>query len=618
MYKKIAFFFLLFTLNMLCAIPNFAFNKTGTSLGEAPIHASMTFSELTVPFESDPLIIDGEIMMPAETFFEQIKAQIYKMPSEQSFVAYKDNTFIKFKEGSTIAYLNGSKRLLKIAPFRYKGTLYIPFDITAQSFDIKYQFDDKKYHLNAEYRAPIHAYKIYKDVYYKSIILHHFGVGFYIPSSWSKLDKDTYKYGIKNNYQDFYMEFSPIPINESYSRKKLFDELKASVGKQYKDLEIKEIKTFKAGNFLVDSIYFNTVAENTHKNHCLYLIYEGNIGYVFTGHFNEAQDGIEIKEAFDNIVSSFQLNQLTINPSMEYYVEFMPFFNNNMAFKSNLYSNMTVDNQFVLEGTVDKNSGIKGINVSIERDGQRLDAYLPVEEGVFKGIVYVPFGTGKHNITLALDGAKATAKTPPSTLPVSENTVEHLIANVDKLNAYVNEAIKPSFSTDAENVCLKFSVINIASSAIKDTLPSRFINYDQPDVYATANRLTYNLSSEYAKAKVVYQWLYDTYTLNQMVSMDAIRPLDQLIKTTVANPLELSVLQVGIMRALDIPSRIVRGQEEDAVHFWVETYINGKWLISDIANDIDLRVTPLDDVQFFNLNKKTHYDGYISVEILPF
>lgn len=617
MYKKIAFFVLLFTLNILCALPNFAFSKMGTSLGEEPIQASMTFSELTVPFENEPLIIDGEIMIPAETFFEQIKAQIYKMPSEQSFVAYKDNTFIKFKEGSTIAYLNGSKRLLKIAPFRYKGTLYIPFDITAQSFDIKYQFDNKKYHLNAEYRAPIHAYKIYKDVYYKSIILHQFGVGFYIPSSWSKLDKVAYQYGIKNEYQDFYMEFSPIPINDQYNRKTLFEDLKASIGKQYQDLEIKEIKTFKAGNFVVDSIFFNTEKESTHKNHCLYLIYEGNIGYVFTGHFNETRDGIEIKEAFDNIVSSFQLNQLTINPSLEYYVEFMPFFDNNMNFKSNIYSNMTVDNQFLLEGTLKKNSGVKGIDVSIERDGQRLDAYIPVEEGRFKGIVYVPFGTGKHNVTLALDGGKET-QPPIKTLPITENAVEHLIENVDKLNAYVDEAIKPSFSTDSENVCVKFSVINVASASIKDTLPSKFINYDQPDVYATVNRLTYNLSSEYAKAKVIYQWLYDTYSLNQMVTVDAIRPLDQLIKSTEANPLELSVIQVGLMRALDIPSRIVRGQKSDGVHFWVETYINGKWLISDIANDIDLRTTPFDEVQFFNLNKKTHYDGYLSVEILPF
>lgn len=593
-----------------------AYTTVRTSLGENPEWVSMTFSDTKVPFENAPMVIDGEIMIPAETFFDYIKAQIYKMPLENQFVAYKDNTFIKFREGHGFAYLNGSKKKLNVAPYLFQDTLYIPFDLVAQSFNINYEYLPKNFSLLAAYRDAAPQYKVEGENTYKSITLNTLGISFFIPTSWSKLEGANHRYGLKNVYEDFYIDFTPVQLNKDYTRKRLFEDLKNALLKSSPNSEIKEIKAYKSGDYLIDSIYFTSKKQDPYNQHVLYVIYESNIGYVFSGKFNDAQTGSAFKDIFDYIIRSFQINRMTINASQEHYVEFMPFFNHNFTLKSPIFSNMTLENQFVLEGTLKENSDLKGLNISVEKNSQRLDTYIPISEGSFKGTVYIPFGTGKHNITIALDG-KANAKPNPSEPPATPK--EPLLDDLFKvLNATIDEAIKPSFSTESENVCLKFSVINVSSTAIKDTLPSKYINYDQPDVYATANLLTYNLSSEYAKAKAIYEWLYDHYDINASVEGKGLRPLEVLVKENKANALELSVLQVGLMRALDIPSRIVRGNNEMMGAFWVETYLNGKWLITDIANEILDRPLIPSEVKYFNLNRKTHYEQFITTEILPF
>lgn len=593
-----------------------AYNTVRTSLGENPEWVSMTFSDTKVPFENAPMVIDGEIMIPAETFFDYIKAQIYKLPFESQFVAYKDNTFIKFREGHDFAYLNGSKKKLNVAPYLFQNTLYIPFDLVAQSYNINYEYLSKNFSLLAAYRDSAPQYKIEGDNTYKSITLNNLGISFFIPTSWSKLEGATHRYGIKNAYEDFYIEFTPIQLDEDYTRKRLFEDLKNALLKTAPNSEIKEIKAYKSGDYLIDSIYFTSENQDKYNQHVLYVIYESNVGYVFSGKFNAKQTGNAFKEILDYIVRSFQINRMTINASQEHYVEFMPFFKHNFTLKSPIFSNMTLENQFVLEGSLRKDLDIKGLNISVEKGNQRLDTYLPVAEGVFKGTVYIPFGTGKHNITIAIDGKNASkSESQPLNAAPKEPLFDELF---NALNETIDEAIKPSFSTQSENVCLKFSVINVSSTAIKDTLPSKYINYDQPDVYATANLITYNLSSEYAKAKAIYEWLYNNYNINASLEGKGLRPLEVLVKDKKANALELSVLQVGLMRALDIPSRIVRGNNDLMGAFWVETYLNGKWLITDISNEILDRPLIPSEVKYFNLNRKTHYEQFITTEILPF
>lgn len=589
---------------------HFAYSVFPT-LGDQKEPVEIVFSETPIDFNNKPFILNGEVMIPTRAFFERIGTQIFWSEKTEAFIAYKDNTFLKFKKDSNLAFLNGKEIALSVAPFAFNNTLYVPLSTSASAFSIDYTLDRAFLKASADYRDPVYQYRTFDYQTYKRIQLLSYGVSFYIPDHWNSLEGVSNRYGIENDFQSERLDVTVLPLDLSYTRSGLFETLKQNLAAEHGEaFNILEAKTFKPGDYTISSMIFTTDNRNEKgdlTHHALYVILEGGTGYILSGHY-ESDDWKTTLITFDNIASTFQINKLTINSLQEHYVELTPFFENQMTLGQRLYSNMLVENEIPFKGVIGGERPIRGLKVGVKKDQQRMDFYIPVIDNRWDGILYTPFGLGKHNVTVVIDYYAE----PNPTTPL---WVDSLLAGDLSLDSFVESALEPDFALDSENAMLKFSVVNISSETIKDILPSQLINYDTPDVYAAVNRVTFNLTSEYAKARALYDWVFDNYTLSPEVSNTGILSVEQMVNARDGNALEICVLYAGLMRALDIPARIVRGTQAEGSVFWVETFINGRWLISDIVRDLSENQN---EVNHFNLNRTLHYSQFDKTEILPF
>lgn len=613
MIKKLLFL-LIVVLSLSIKTPIYFSNTLFPTIGDQKEPVEILFSESAIDFNNRPFVLKGEVMIPTRAFFERIGTQIFWNENSKEFMAYKDNTFLKFKEGETSAHLNGKTIALPIAPFQFNNTLYVPLSVAASAFSLEYTFDPLALKVSANHRDPVYQYRLFDEANYKRIQLLNYGISFYIPDLWNNIEGITNRYGIENDFQNEKLDVTILPLDLSYTRSNLFDTLKQNLTQQHGDaLNIIESRTFKPGDYNISSMVFTTGVEGPNGqliHHALYVILEGGVGYILAGHY-ESDDWTSLIRTYDHIASSFQINRLTINSLQEHYVELSPFFENAMTITHTLHSNMLVENEISFKGHLSSERDVRGLKIAVQKNQERIDFYIPVIDDHWDGVIYTPFGLGKHNITVVVDYYTPITTTAPVWF-------DSLLLGEISLDTFVDSAIQSDFPLDSENTALRFSVVNISSENIKEVLSTEWINYDAPDVYATVNRITFNLTSEHAKVRALYDWVYRNYTLTPELSQTGILSVEQMVNTREGNALEICVLYAGLTRALDIPARIVRGTDDSGSVFWVETYINGRWLISDIAKDLSEKNGTLEGVDYFNLNRTIHYSQFEKIEILPF
>lgn len=585
----------------------FAINLFPTK-GATREEVTISFSGTPLEFANKPFVINGEVMIPTRTFFERINAQVHWNNAIQTFVAYKDNTFLKFKVGDSLAYINGKATPISVQPFIHNGTLYVPLSAAAGAFGLNFDHVHADQWVSVDYREPVYQYMTMGFHHYKRIQLLNLGISFYIPEFWDALDEDITQFGFITPFDDYVLDVTVLPLDNTFSRSSLFDILKNNLELEHGDsLEVLETRTSRPGEYIANALYYTTQEEELLIYHALYVFFENNIGYVFSGSYSEANDLIDARTIYDTIISTFRISKLSINEHQEHYVEFNAFFDYGLTLIEPIHSNIMIDNTIHFKGTV-ASEDVRGLKVAVAKDGQRTDFYIPVINQRFDGFAFAPFGLGKHNVTLVLD-----IDNQVSDLPMNE------AHDFTSLESYVNEMLKSSFNIDQEAAAMKFSVVNTSSEPIRDLLPSQFVNYDTPEVYATVHRVTFNLTSEYAKTLALYEWIVKNYAFTSNIPESGILSVEQMIQANEGNALELSVLYAGLIRALDIPARIVRGQNDDGVAFWVETYINGRWLIADIVKEIITKPEELEpSTDYFNLNRTLHYNQFNVVDVLPF
>jgi transglutaminase-like putative cysteine protease len=91
--------------------------------------------------------------------------------------------------------------------------------------------------------------------------------------------------------------------------------------------------------------------------------------------------------------------------------------------------------------------------------------------------------------------------------------------------------------------------------------------------------------------------------------------MQTVIDAKIANPIELSMLYTGLLRASNIPARIVKGNTEFGSTYWVETYLNGKWGVASIVDEIRENSPSR---LYFNMSRSNFYENFLTVDILPF
>jgi len=119
----------------------------------------------------------------------------------------------------------------------------------------------------------------------------------------------------------------------------------------------------------------------------------------------------------------------------------------------------------------------------------------------------------------------------------------------------------------------------------------------------------------YLHGLALYNWIVENYTLKEALNPNGLLNAKELVEWRSANSVELCILYTALLRATDIPARMARGINEEGIDYWVETFLNGQWVVSSIAQETQFKFT---DLTYFNLERTSFYKDYSIVEQLPF
>lgn len=600
MFKKVIF--LLIPLIVLTT--HFVF--AGPSMGGEPVSGTVLLSEQTINFTNKPFILNGEVMVPAKDFFEKIGSQVLLIENSNEVVSYRDNIFMKFKPNSPIALVNGKQKTMPVSAFIHAGELFIPASFASMSNEMTYTADETLRTISIDYRENVLEYQQFGFRHFKRQSLANWGISFFIPEYWTRDEDVLATFGVENSFESYRLIAEILPLDNQQTRATITDaEVNALRTTYGKSLEIASISTMTLGEYTSDVVYYDLNIDGVTTHQILYVFFEQNHGYILRGSYPSTNDFLESKEIFDTIASTFSITKLTVNENLEHYTEMTPFFEHEVLLNSELYSNMPVDNHFKLSGTIGNPKDLTGLRIFVSKDDQVTDYYIPLIDNTFNTTIFTPFGLGKHNITvIADDGTNH-----------NSNAFAGLDPLVNSVDDYVSQIILFDSHFDPSKSIVKFSVINASDEPIKDFLATDYVNYDHPDVYNIANALTFTLTNQYSKSRILYQWIIDNYKYTDQIRAEGLMNMHDLISTNEANAAELGFIYTGLLRASDIPARMARGIKEDGIDYWVETYINGQWLVSSVTADVQDANAILD---YFNINRVLHYENYITVEILPF
>jgi hypothetical protein len=492
---------------------------------------------------------------------------------------------------------------MPVSSFTFKGELYIPSSFAAAAHELAFETESTSHAMSIDFRENILEYRQIDFRHFKRISLTNYGISFYVPEYWSEVADKVATYGVENSFESYAFEANVMTLNPQYTRPILTESILEGLVAEHGDaLNLVSSNTMVLGDYTSDAIYYDITSEGVTTHHSLYIFFEQNNGYVFKATYPDTNDLEESREIFDTIASTFSITKLTVNEQLEHYTEMTRFSEYGVELISEIHSNMIVDNQFQLNGTLSHPKNIKGLNVIVSKDGDMFEYYVPVIDNTFDAKLYTPFGLGKHNITVIAD--ETTSKL--GSLDINAFTT---------LDDYIEQTLLSNYDFDEAETILKFSVLNASNEPIKDLLPTTYINYDQTSIYDITNGITYNLTNQYSKSKALYEWIVSNYTLDELLKPTGLLTAKELVEIKSANSVELCILYTALLRAVDIPARMARGITEDGVDYWVETYLNGQWMVASIAQETQYK---FNDLTYFNLNRLTHYENYNIIEQLPF
>jgi hypothetical protein len=229
----------------------------------------------------------------------------------------------------------------------------------------------------------------------------------------------------------------------------------------------------------------------------------------------------------------------------------------------------------------------------VTRKDEQVEFYLPVENDHFEAWIYTPFGLGKHNIQLAITGQE-----------------EKIILGNTNL-----DSSQVSKSKDL----LFFSVVNISTDPLRYLIPTRMVQSDHEYISSMSQLITYKSSTLYGKASSVYTFIkenIDVLTVNTInyTALDVYENYEGTRR-------EIAYYTTALLRAQEIPARIIHGQNDFISHYWVEAFLNGRWFIIDPTGDqgipdilVDQDQSPL--MPSFNPNRNAYDVKYPNQKIV--
>jgi transglutaminase-like putative cysteine protease len=595
---------------ILITTPNFAASYPVRKAVPVPdgitTYANVLLDGAPLSFDNAPIALNDDIFVPAAQLYTILGIQTYWFEDTGELVGYRDNTFIKFKMNRDIVYVNGSAIKMKTPAFMRDGIQFVPMKVIADAFSMTYNYDKTTHTLALDFRENIYQYKQIGFRQYKKITTTNWGISYFIPEYWEALEGNNNAYGVSNDFETYAITPQVLPLDSSFNRNILASTLEKNMRYTYgRAIDFGDVKLSVYNGFLCSQTDYDLTLDDRAYKGSLYIFFENNIGYAFDCLYDAQNSLYEGEDIFNAVMDTFQISKITIDENAEHYIELNKFFVYRTTLSAPIYSNMMADGQFRFEGYVENNEDnrLKGYHIVIKKDTETIAYYAPLMANQFSASVPLPFGVGKHDISIYVDEF--------SDMPEQAKTSDL------SLDDYIEEVITDDDDSAPEDLIMRFSVINTSDAENKYLLPSAYIDFDNNDVYTIANSITYDQTSEYGKAKSVYTWVLKNYAYTEDASNQVIYTAHEMLGYREGSDFELTLLYTGLLRALDIQARVIRGTSADYSHYWVEVYLNGKWIVTDIASDV-MSKNIFSTQKYFDIDRTLHGSQYEKTELLPF
>ncbi|MBI9015036.1 MAG: transglutaminase domain-containing protein [Clostridiales bacterium] len=354
---------------------------------------------------------------------------------------------------------------------------------------------------------------------------------------------------------------------------------------EYKEEVIFSKSEQKIYNYLTSNVlYFTTNVNDIITKHVIHFISADDQVHIVAFKYPNNISEKFILQVFENIMQTFYIDGLSFDKSSEHYLEFQAARNYHLKVSSKAYSNMTVNDIFPLEGYFNSDEKIDSLTITVSRGDEQLEFSVPVENNSFMTNIYTPFGLGKHDIKIAI--------TPKEEKITFDNSVP-----IDAPN---------------EQLLLQYSVVNLSKYDIQYTIPTKMVQSNDRDIESMSKLLTRKFHTDYSKAKAIYDFILEDIEVLEIneINFSAREVYEQYQGTQK----EIALYLTALLRAQDIPARIIEGSNAYVTHHWVEAYLNNEWIIVDPFGDSVLIELELDTMMVlppgFNASKTTYKNRY--------
>ncbi len=533
----------------------------------------------TLPINSENKVLDinGEIIVPMIELFEDLGAKVY---TGDIITGYYLNTFIKIDTKNNYYAINGKK--YNYDDFMHNDVVYIPLE----ALNIFFDFDIEEYSNGNLYINPnkIIRYNSYNNIPYRDINLKDREVRFSLPLDWIKYNDN--KYGYSSNFGEVNVTCYTQKLNDNINTDIIIDTYVEHLTINPNVILGKLLK--KNYNYLNSNVlYFTENVNEIIQKHIVNFIKTDNKVFIVEFQYPEQLSEPFILGVIEDIMNTFYIDGSSIDTSSEHYIELNAFRNYNCNLTTEIYGNMTVYNHLELKGYFDTKEKIEGLSVIVSRGDDKIESYVPVVNNSFSKIIYTPFGLGKHNIKISIDSKE------------------------DKI------ALSDFNKRESPKTLIKCSVVNINNKNIRYIIPTKYIPCKNRNISSLAKLLSRNDFTTYSKAISLYNYIKDDIKIIDNDEGDVIDVHNNYEGSTYNTTLYLATL----LRSINIPTRVMQSTGIYN-HTWVESYINGKWII---INPFDY--TSIDEINIlreieikrgFNIDRDNIYSKLENIIILDY
>lgn len=554
---------------------------------EAPLFAAekssvqVIFGDRTISFDATPYLSKKVLMVPAKEAMEKLGLQVRALNNDKTLVGYKNNVYIKIVAGK-YGYRNGKSYRYKTPSVIKNDILYMPLSFLTKSYD--YDLVEKSGVYTISHIGSSGRFTLMNDIYYKTYDISPYDVSLSIPDYWEKSKTSDLKFSYKDDYENSLLEISTAPRMSGDFSKLVENYIESSILLQNK-YTVKSVNRQRLDLFDSALITASNTLSESNETLYLYLIRAETQLYILKFTDRSTSSVNQPTTLYRNIAKSFKVNRLSVDYSSEYYIEYDAY--NTYGFKSEtpLYSSITVENIMSLKGTLNNKTPYDRLVAYVKRGSESSYFTVQIKNDQFSGKIYTPFGLGRHQITL------------------------FFVPNTADASTY------EKYMRSTQYKVLEFSVVNTAFNTLKYLIPSTLVNADDPAIVNTATAKTYKHLKRIDKARDIYKWLVNVYTLK---STKVPQPATTILKGLSGDERDLNILYAALLRATGIPTRIVTGEYRNATVYWTEIEINGIWIVSDIVSGYHYKEDEKLSHSHFSLNLRQFYEKRESIKQLDY